>query len=587
MRRLVLVVFLLALWAPAANAWTWPVQGPVLLGFTFDAAHPYAGGQHRGIDVGAATGTAVVAPVSGVVTFAGSVPTSGRSVTIETADGYSVTLTHLGSLAVSKGASVGEGGSIGTVGPSGTPELNVPYVYMGVRVTAQQQGYLDPLSFLPALPPPVQSAPTPPPPAPAPAPAAPPVESAPPPPVTATTDPPAPADTAPAPAPAPAEPAPEAPPASPDATSDPASGAGDVESASAPDAASAGPPAAPDAGPPVADTTAPPVSDTTSPPPVSDTTAPPVSDTTAPPVSDTTAPPPTTDTTPPAPETATAPSPPHTAPAPPVATPPVAAAPPQHPPAPAPALAPPALVVTPVVEDVPGFDVPLDAAASDAAQPAGTAAPAAAPADAPGGEAPAPEAADDPLVLRFAPPAWTPFPGAEPVQSRLRAAAPARAVPAPGRPTRPAVVRVVPRPAHVRPAAVPPAPVAHRRPHAAPAAAVPAGGLRGRHRRVPVLAFVLLALVLAGALVAVRMISNPSRTSEGETSDAAEDPRRGRVAVRERPAAPRPCRGPRRPVRHLRALPPALRKRRADGERHGRARHSGHGLRRPGRRVSA
>src|SRR5438105_7311280 len=105
MRRFVLVVLLLALWAPAARAWTWPVKGPVLQAFSFDEAHPYAAGQHRGIDIGAsAAGEQVVAPASGTVSFAGSVPTSGKSVTIETADGYSVTLTHLGSIAVAHGA---------------------------------------------------------------------------------------------------------------------------------------------------------------------------------------------------------------------------------------------------------------------------------------------------------------------------------------------------------------------------------------------------------------------------------------------------------------------------------------------------
>src|ERR1700752_1764416 len=162
MRRLpFFVVVLFLLWAPGAFAWTWPAQGPVLLGFAFDPNHPYAGGQHRGIDIGVASGTPVVAPASGAVTFAGAVPTSGKSVTIETPDGYSVTLTHLGSIAVTQGASGGEGSQVGTVGPSGTPELDVPYVYMGVRVTASPQGYLDPLSFLPALPPPVVSAPTP------------------------------------------------------------------------------------------------------------------------------------------------------------------------------------------------------------------------------------------------------------------------------------------------------------------------------------------------------------------------------------------------------------------------------------------
>jgi len=61
---IVLVVLLLMLWAPAAKAWTWPVQGPVLLGFAFDPAHPYAAGQHRGIDIGSETGTAVLAPAA-------------------------------------------------------------------------------------------------------------------------------------------------------------------------------------------------------------------------------------------------------------------------------------------------------------------------------------------------------------------------------------------------------------------------------------------------------------------------------------------------------------------------------------------
>src|SRR5579864_6326189 len=86
MRPLVLVVLLFLLWAPGASAWTWPVQGPVLLGFVFDPSHPYAGGQHRGVDIGAAPGTPVAAPASGTVTFAGTVPTSGKSVTIAPAD---------------------------------------------------------------------------------------------------------------------------------------------------------------------------------------------------------------------------------------------------------------------------------------------------------------------------------------------------------------------------------------------------------------------------------------------------------------------------------------------------------------------
>ena len=175
MRRLGPVVLLLSLlWAPAAGAWTWPVGGPVLQGFSFDRTHPYEAGQHRGIDIGAdAAGMPVLAPASGVVGFAGTVPSSGKSVTIDTPDGLAVTLTNLGSISVAKGDAVAEGAAVGTVGPSGTPEAAGPYVHLGIRTAADPQGYLDPLGFLPAAP--VAAPQAPPAPAPAPVAAAPPV----------------------------------------------------------------------------------------------------------------------------------------------------------------------------------------------------------------------------------------------------------------------------------------------------------------------------------------------------------------------------------------------------------------------------
>lgn len=149
--------------APAAHAWSWPVQGPVLQPFAYDESHPYAAGQHRGIDIGAgAAGEQVVAPADGTVSFAGSVPTNGECVTIQTPDGYTVTLTHLGTLLVAKGASVFEGQAVATVGPGGTPELDRPYVHLGIRTTADPDGYLDPLGLLPPPAPPsapAQSAP--------------------------------------------------------------------------------------------------------------------------------------------------------------------------------------------------------------------------------------------------------------------------------------------------------------------------------------------------------------------------------------------------------------------------------------------
>src|SRR5260221_10938708 len=94
--------------APAAGAWTWPASGPVLQVFQL-GPNPYEGGQHRGIAVGGGEGEAVLAPRSGTISFAGSVPTYGLAVTITTDDGYSVTLVHLGSVVVKRNSAVSEG----------------------------------------------------------------------------------------------------------------------------------------------------------------------------------------------------------------------------------------------------------------------------------------------------------------------------------------------------------------------------------------------------------------------------------------------------------------------------------------------
>src|SRR4051812_42754296 len=149
MRRLVVVAVLCALVSvPCAGAWTWPVDGPVLRPFAF-GPDPYAAGQHRGVDIGAAFGTPVRAPTGGRVSFAGTVPGGGKTLTVQTADGYAVTLLHLGSIGVARGATVVEGEPVGTVGSSATVQETEPYLYLGVRRAADPQGYLDPLTLLP------------------------------------------------------------------------------------------------------------------------------------------------------------------------------------------------------------------------------------------------------------------------------------------------------------------------------------------------------------------------------------------------------------------------------------------------------
>jgi Peptidase family M23 len=442
MRRLGPVVLLFLIIVPCASAWTWPVSGPVLQTFSFDAAHPYAAGQHRGIAIGADSGTPVLAPASGVVSFAGTMPTNGLTLTIQTGDGLAVSLTHLGSIGVARDAHVVEGAVVGTVGPSGTAEFATPYVHLGIRTASNDQGYLDPLDFLPAV---IATAPAKEPPAPAKEPAAP--------------------------------------------------------SSVAPVAPAL---AAPQAAAPAASA--------------------------------------------PAPQPAVAPSTPAAAPASSVETPATPAAAEQSEP----------------VEPTEGLVMTRSRPRVATSRPAPSHA--------------RPVMKSRTLDARVA----TPL-GHEHVQVQTALGHPTPSV------TRPATGAAAPRRASRIRAGRPP--VANARPAASPRVTPAARPAPKLHRSVPVAIVALLALAGAAAvgLVAPRMIMSPSSECEGASAEptAAEDPGRRRLAVRERSAAPRARRGSRGPVRHLRAVPPAEGQRRGDGERDGRARHPGDGVRRPGRRLAA
>jgi len=169
MKRLALllpVLVALQVGVQPALAWAWPVDGPVLRPFVL-GDDPYAGGQHRGVDIGAPVGAPVRAPAAGTVSFVGTVPTGGKTITIRTADGYAVTLQRLGSTSVPRGLAVDEGEVVGSVG-----DASEPYVYLGVRKADEPHGYVDPLGLLPPLAPipvPDEQAPEEPDPAPAPA----------------------------------------------------------------------------------------------------------------------------------------------------------------------------------------------------------------------------------------------------------------------------------------------------------------------------------------------------------------------------------------------------------------------------------
>ncbi len=165
MRRVLVLAVLLAAAlaaAPAATAWTWPVSGQVLRPFSL-GPDPYAGGQHRGVDIGAELGASVAAPAAGTVSFAGAVPNGGRAVTIQTDTGYAVTLLQLASAEVARGDVVAEGDVVGVVGASDDAVTPSPHVHLGVRVASEPEGYVDPLGLLPPRPPEPAAATSPPP----------------------------------------------------------------------------------------------------------------------------------------------------------------------------------------------------------------------------------------------------------------------------------------------------------------------------------------------------------------------------------------------------------------------------------------
>ena len=151
MRQLLAAALAALLLAPSAGAWTWPVQGAVLRGFSL-GSDPYAGGQHRGLDVAAPVGAAVRAPAAGTVTFVGAVPDGGRAVTIRTADDFAVTLLQLAASSVARGDVVAEGATVGVVGDSVDRVTREPHVHLGVRRWDEPEGYVDPLALLPVRP---------------------------------------------------------------------------------------------------------------------------------------------------------------------------------------------------------------------------------------------------------------------------------------------------------------------------------------------------------------------------------------------------------------------------------------------------
>jgi len=137
-----LLVIVTAYRANASSQWSWPVVGEVIRDFARPADAWSAG--HRGIDIQAAPGAEVRAPIAARVTFVG--PVAGRGVIVlRTLEGDDVTLEPI-EPAVLRGDVVNAGDIVGFVRGG---HLGDNALHLGLRVEGE---YVDPTSYLPLQP---------------------------------------------------------------------------------------------------------------------------------------------------------------------------------------------------------------------------------------------------------------------------------------------------------------------------------------------------------------------------------------------------------------------------------------------------
>ena len=96
----------------------WPVS-PNMAAISSGYGVPRGGSYHRGLDLAAPKGSAVIATAPGRVSFAGRSGEFGRLVVIDHGDGWRTRYAHLKEISVKEGKRVDRGQIIGAVGKSG------------------------------------------------------------------------------------------------------------------------------------------------------------------------------------------------------------------------------------------------------------------------------------------------------------------------------------------------------------------------------------------------------------------------------------------------------------------------------------
>ena len=125
---------------------TWPTPSCRYVTSPYgNRVHPVLGNVrfHSGIDIGASSGSAIVASESGTVILVGSDPSGyGNYVVINHGGGYTTLYAHLSSIGVGKGQTVSRGQTIGTVGMTGLS--TGPHLHFEIRVNGSTT---DPLGY--------------------------------------------------------------------------------------------------------------------------------------------------------------------------------------------------------------------------------------------------------------------------------------------------------------------------------------------------------------------------------------------------------------------------------------------------------
>lgn len=130
----------------SASGFVWPCPGSHRITSTFGPRKsPTAGASsnHKGIDIGAPSGTKIVAAADGVVTTSTYSSSAGNYIAISHGGGISTVYMHCSSLYVSAGTKVSKGQAIAAVGSTGYS--TGPHLHFGV---IKNGTYVNPLGYV-------------------------------------------------------------------------------------------------------------------------------------------------------------------------------------------------------------------------------------------------------------------------------------------------------------------------------------------------------------------------------------------------------------------------------------------------------